>query len=188
VGGGITRATSAKQLQLQRHPLLGRACTSGWLPRCYKEHLHRWRDRTQPCMMLKDILGRQQAGTSAALQRRLEQSQGHSGTCGPGCTVRRQGPALQPADKTQPLARDPPQVLLYRNDASSRACIDRICCPSLSSRAPTPAIALHLSRIHSPDSSSEPRPLGSGGSPNPRPPPPNQTLSSYPWQRLLCRV
>ncbi len=40
----FTRATSAKHLQRQGYPLLGRACTSEWLPPCSYEHPNRARD------------------------------------------------------------------------------------------------------------------------------------------------
>ena len=44
----VTRATSAKRLQRPCHPLLGRACTSEWLPPCSYEHLRPLRDSKRP--------------------------------------------------------------------------------------------------------------------------------------------
>ncbi len=40
----FTRATSAKRLQLQGHPLFVRACTSEWLRPCFYERLDLPRD------------------------------------------------------------------------------------------------------------------------------------------------
>ena len=62
--------------------------------------------------MLQDVLGRQQADATAALQRSLEQRHGHSSTWSPGCTAPHQGSALQPADTTQPLGCHPALLLL----------------------------------------------------------------------------
>ncbi len=78
--GGSSRAigpTSAKRLQRQSNPLLVRACTSEWLPPCFQEHLHRPRERNLQNTMHQDVLGRQQAGTTAALQRGLEKRHRH---------------------------------------------------------------------------------------------------------------
>ncbi len=52
----------------------------------------------------------------------------------------------------------------------------------MSSRTPTPAIALHLPCIQRPNSSKLPSRLDSGGNPSERPPPPTQTLSAVPRQ------
>ena len=64
----FTRAYAAKRLQHEGNPLQGRACTSEWLLAG---------DCLRPCTMIQDILGRQQAGTTAALQRGLDQPQRH---------------------------------------------------------------------------------------------------------------
>ena len=60
------------------------------------------------------------------------------------------------ADTTQELGRHPAQRPLHQTHTTRRARTARICCPSLSSRAPTPTIALHLPRIHRPTSSTLP--------------------------------
>ena len=64
----LTRATSASCVQLQRYPLLGRACTSEWLQPHLPQHRHHTRDIERHRAMHQDILGRQQAGKTAALQ------------------------------------------------------------------------------------------------------------------------
>ena len=75
-------------------------------------------------------------------------------------------PALQPSDTTQLHVRHPAQVLLQPINASHRARAGRFCCPSLSSRAATlaiaatPAIAHSISRIHIHQSSRKPSTLG----------------------------
>ena len=85
-GGGellpseFTRPTCANRLQRQGNPLLGRACTSEWLPPRLQQHRDRTRGRQRTCTMLQEVLGRQQAGTTAALQRSLEQRHSHRGT------------------------------------------------------------------------------------------------------------
>ena len=71
-GRGTSRPAAARQLQLERHPQLARACTSEWLPPRLQQHCDRARNRQRCCTMLQDVLGRQQAGTTAALQRSLE--------------------------------------------------------------------------------------------------------------------
>ena len=104
--GRITRATSAMRLQLQAYPLREHACTSEWLRPCSYEHRDRALLRQRPRTMQRDFPGRQQAGASAAIQRRHEQrihflrrSSSRAGS------VSHHGPALQLADKTQPLGR-----------------------------------------------------------------------------------
>ena len=59
-----------------------RACTSEWLPPCFQERFDLPRDSQRHGSMRQDVLGRQQAGTTAALQRGLEQRHSLEGRCG----------------------------------------------------------------------------------------------------------
>ncbi len=131
-------------------------------------------------------LGGSTLATAAALQRSLEQRPCHRSTCRLGCSAPNQGSALQPADTTQPLGRNPAQRLLHHTHATRRTRTARICCPSLRSHAPTSTIASYLSCIHSLTCSTQPSHLDSGGSPSERPPPPTQTLHCDTRHHLLC--
>ena len=157
-----------------------RAGTSEWLLPCLQERLDRARDNSRASTMLWDVLGRQQAGTTASLLWRPQQRHSLSRTCRQGCTAHNQSSALQPADTTQELGCDPARRLLHPKNITGPAENFRICCPSLSSRVPTPAIARYLPCIHCPTCSTMPTRLYSGGSPSERPSPPTRTRLCYP--------
>ena len=149
VGGNLllvefTRPAPSMRLQPACYPLLERACTNEWLRPCLEQHRDQSRDKRRLCTLLQDVLGQQQAATTAALHSSLSKSKG----C-PGRTALHQGLALQPADKTQALELD------SENPAIDQSCTGRICCPSLSSGAPIPAIShsrncIHLHLSHNP--------------------------------------
>lgn len=105
-------ASYAKFLLSVRHLLRWRALTSESLCWCPQEHLYRARDSVQPSTKLKDLLERQQAYASAALLPSSTQRFVHAYIGSPECSGPRQGPALQPADTTQPLVCHPELLLL----------------------------------------------------------------------------